>query len=530
MKNYPKGSLCPISRQSSAARFPAWLRPGRNGILAIMVAVVAATFSFMGFQCSSAELTSAKLYIQRSEWDKAEDQLQKDVTTNPQDEEAWYWLGYVRGEKRNWSGMQDAFQRALSISSDDKTNITSTQQHYWVQLYNDGTKYLQSGKDTSSNYAKSIDAFKGAMIVEPDSLLSYKGLAYAYLNMTLDDSAIDPLNVLWNKVKDEDAAKFLGEIYYEKGQKLKQKFLGDNSGKLDTLKDVNSIAEGMTEEEVVATIGQPDQKNGGTLEKTKGKKKTNVAATQDVWVYKTYGLTLTFDQDRLKTKKVDFVYNPQIDSTQYQLALVQFKKALEIVVPASSMYQDDRDLMTVVTNSYIAADMTEEATETFQTGAIKNPDNADYQYNYGVILLRSNDFENAIAQFEKAVDAGNAAIDELKAKLSNPDSSVNVTKVNQDISRMQATIWNATYNLGASYVNWGVHIQSKAGENSDPDSLRVAVTAKYKQAMPYLEKYSEYKSDDPNIWELLGKVYSALNDKQKATDAFQKADSLRQAH
>ena len=47
--------------------------------------------------------------------------------------------------------------------------------------------------------------------------------------------------------------------------------------------------------------------------------------------YKTYGLTLTFDKDRVKTKKVDFEYNPQIDSSKYRLALVQFKKALDIL-------------------------------------------------------------------------------------------------------------------------------------------------------------------------------------------------------
>jgi tetratricopeptide (TPR) repeat protein len=499
-------------------------------ILAIIVAVIAVSFSFVGFQCSSAELTSAKLYISRSEWDKAEEQLQKDLVTNPQDEEAWYYLGYVRGEKQNWAGMQDAFQHALSISDVDKKNIISTQEHYWVQLYNLGTKNLQTGKDTSSNYDKAIVAFKSAIIVEPDSLLSYKGLAYTYLNMALDDSAVQPLSVLWERVKDEDAAKFLGEIYYEKGQKLKQSFLDGNAGKLDTLKNVNSIEEGMSQEEVAATIGQPDQKTSGTPVKTKGKKKSTVPSSQETWVYKTYGLTLTFDQDRLKTKKVDFVYSPQIDSTQFHLALAQFQKALEIVLPASKLYQEDRDLMTLVTNSYIAADMTEQATETFRAGAVKNPDNADYQYNYGVILLRSDDFENAVAQFKKAVDAGNATVEQLQAKLSNPDSSVDVDKAKQDLSRTQSTIWNATYNLGASYVNWGVHIQSSAPENSDPDSLRVAVTAKYKQAMPFLEKYSVYKADDPNIWELLGKVYSALNDKQKATDAFKKADSLRQVH
>ncbi len=498
-------------------------------ILTVMLAVTAVSFAFVGFQCSSAELTSAKLYMQKNQWDKAEEELQKDVVTNPQDEEAWYYLGYARGERQNWTGMKDAFEHALSISDVDKQNIINSEQHYWVQLYNQGTKDLQRGRDTSSYYDSAIVAFRGAITVEPDSLLSYKGLAYTFLNKTLEDSAVQPLSVLWSKTKDEDAAKFLSEIYYEKGQKLKQDFLSANEDKLETLKNINSIQEGSSEEDVAAAIGQPDQKTTQAEQKGKSKRKTT-GPQSDVWVYKTYGLTLTFDQDKLKTKRVD--YNPQIDSTKYQAALAQFQNALDVVVPATNMYQDDRDLMTVMTNCYIAADMTLKATESFKKGAIKNPDNADFQYNYGVILLRSNDFENAIAQFKKAIDAGNATAEQLQAKLAHPDSSVDLEKVGQDLSRTKVLIWNATYNLGAGYYNWGGFIQNegKDQQNNNSDSLNKVVKAKIDQALPYLEKYIAEKGEDPNGWEVLGKVYTFLSDKQKAYDAFQKADSLRQAH
>ncbi len=508
MKNYPRG-----------------IRLDR--ILAFLIATIAVSFALVGFQCSSAELTSAKLYMQRSEWDRAEEQLLKDVANNPQDEEAWYFLGRVRGEKKNWAGMMDAFHQALSISDQDKKDIINVEEHYWIQLYNEGTKALQVGKDTSSYYDKAISAFRNSILVEPDSLLPYKGLAYTYLNMAMEDSAIEPLTFLWGKNKDEDAAKFLSEVYYEKGQKLKQDFQTINEDKLASIRNLNSFQEGASEEEVIATIGQPDQKGAVT---EKGKKKSVAAPQNNVWVYKTYGLTLTFDQDRLKTKKIDFVYNPQIDSTKYQMAIVQFKKALDILLPATNLYTEDRELMTVLTNCYIAADMEEAATETFKMGAVKNPDSPDFQYNYGVILLKANDFENASAQFKKAIDAGNAMVEQLKDKLSHPDSSANKEKMSQGIDRAQSTIWNATYNLGANYVNWGVHIQSTASQNSDPDSLHKAVSAKFEQALPYLENYATYKQDDPNLWELLAKVYAFMNNVQKAQEAIQKADALRQVH
>lgn len=469
-------------------------------ILASLIAVVAVSFAFVGFQCSSAELTSAKLYMQRSEWDKAEEQLQRDLTSNPQDEEAWYYLGRVRAEKQNWSGMIEAFQHALKISDEHKKDIDAVDEHYWVLYYNLGTKYLQSAKDSSDFYGKAIGAFNAAILVAPDSTMTYKGLAYTYLNMGSSDSAVVPLTILWTREKDKEAAQFLGEIYFQDGQKLKQDFENDNADKLAALKNVNSIQEGLSEEEVAATLGQPDQKNTEAPPKVKGKKKsTEQATTKDIWVYKTYGRTLTFEQDRLKEIKVDFAYNPQVDSTKYQLALAQFDKALDILIPANKLYSGDQNIITVMTNCYIAADEATQAAEIFKDAAKKNPGNKDFQYNYGVILLKSSDFSGAADQFKKTL-------------------------------QIDSTYWNAIYNLGATYVNWGVQIQAAAPQNSDADSVHKVVSTKFEEALPYLEKFSAHKSDDPNLWELLAKVYAFMNHVQKAQDAIQKADSLRQTH
>ena len=201
----------------------------------------------------------------------------------------------------------------------------------------------------------------------------------------------------------------------------------------------------------------------------------------------------------MKEKKIDFVYNPQIDSSKYYLAMAQFDNALSILVPSSKIYPEDQALMTILTNTYIAADKTLEATDAFKVAAVKNPDNKDYQYDYGVILLKGDDFQGAIDQFQKTL-------------------------------KIDPQYWNAVYNLGATYVNWGVQIQDSASQSSDPDSLHKAVSAKFEQSIPYLEKYSTYKSDDPNLWELLAKVYAFMNNTHKAQEAIEKSDSLRQVH
>jgi len=179
--------------------------------------------------------------------------------------------------------------------------------------------------------------------------------------------------------------------------------------------------------------------------------------------------------------------------------MVQFDSALSILVPAAEVYPDDASLTTVLTNTYIAAGKEQEASEAFKAAAEKNPSNKDYQYDYGVILLKQNNFQSAIDQFRKTLT-------------------------------LDSLYWNAVYNLGATYVNWGVQTQSSAPQNSDPDSLHKVVSAKFVQAIPYLKKYSTYKNDDPNLWELLAKVNAFNGNTSEAQEDIQRADSLRQVH
>jgi hypothetical protein len=44
-------------------------------------------FSTTGFQCGSAETTSAKLYMNQKQWDKAEASLVKELAKNDKNEE-----------------------------------------------------------------------------------------------------------------------------------------------------------------------------------------------------------------------------------------------------------------------------------------------------------------------------------------------------------------------------------------------------------------------------------------------------------
>ena len=74
------------------------------------------------FRCSSQEYTSAKLYIQQLEWEKAEEFLIKALVAEPDNPEIPYQLGYhiYALQKRDWKMMNQTFDKALSIDPDKK--------------------------------------------------------------------------------------------------------------------------------------------------------------------------------------------------------------------------------------------------------------------------------------------------------------------------------------------------------------------------------------------------------------------------
>jgi tetratricopeptide (TPR) repeat protein len=192
-----------------------------------LAAILMLGITFLGFQCASTELTSAKLYIQQKNYDKAIEVLQKEVEKNPKSDEGLYLLGFINGEKGNYESMIDNYNKSLAISKNFEKNIDDSKKYFWATLFNRGVSNYQKGvkatdKDSSKVlYDKSISDFNYALMIEPDSSDTYKNLAFVYLSKGENQAAIKPLEKLIEKEKALDGYKFLGEIYYVEGTNAK---------------------------------------------------------------------------------------------------------------------------------------------------------------------------------------------------------------------------------------------------------------------------------------------------------------------
>lgn len=275
---------------------------------------------FMGYQCGSTEITSAKLYIQQKNYEKAIEVLQKEITKNPKSDEGYYLLGYVYGEQNNFPDMVAAYSKSLDISKTFEKNIDDSKKYFWAQAFNRGVNLYQRGvKSTDKDsakvfYDKSIADFESAIMIEPDSAYTYKNLAFVHLSKGDNNAAIEPLTKLIEKDKGVDGYKFLGEIYYANGTNLKSQ--GDTAAaQVEYNKAIDILQKGLelypNDSDILLTLSNAYIGANRTNEAIEPFKKGVAAEPENKYYRYNYGVLLLGIDD-------------------YEGAEQQFKKAIEI--------------------------------------------------------------------------------------------------------------------------------------------------------------------------------------------------------
>jgi tetratricopeptide (TPR) repeat protein len=174
-------------------------------------------------------------------------------------------------------------------------------------------------------------------------------------------------------------------------------------------------------------------------------------------------------------------------------AMAIYDKEIKLLEGAQDKYPDDAKILAQLSNAYVDANKMDVAMKAFEKGIEKDPTNEVYRYNYGVLLLGGNNFEEAANQFQKAIDLKNDYV-------------------------------SAHYNLGVTFLKWGAKLQEKAIEEDSDD---MTYKEKFTAAVAPLERYLLDNPEDAQIWNFLGKVYANLGQTEKSKEAFEKADLYR---
>ena len=208
-------------------------------ILAILVFVLSIIL-FTGFQCASQEMTSAKLYIQRSDWESAEKWLAQEVEKNPTNAEAWWLLGNAKMQRANYAGSIEAYDASLKNSNEFTEKIGQAKKYIWSQALNQGVglynKSINASPDSALMLLKqAVESYKLALTVNPDSVVTYQNLAVAYHGLGNTDDEIVTIKEALKRRESSSLHISLINVYLQKAQDEEAK-----SNKAGTTENYNS--------------------------------------------------------------------------------------------------------------------------------------------------------------------------------------------------------------------------------------------------------------------------------------------------
>ena len=449
--------------------------------LRLIILLGVASFMFFGYQCGSPEFTGAKVHIQQKNYPEAIRLLEIEVKKNPTNEEAWYLLGNLKADQGDLEGMNAAFNECLKISPKHAPDIRTMRYSKWGQSLNTGVNLLEKATADSSQYfGLAIAAFKKAIEAWPDTSLTYRYLGYAYNNKGDFDNALVNFKKAWDLGKDVESIKRAGRIYLIRGDDHKGKFETANAVNLKLSKSLADLKNASTKDKVKDLMGLPDT----TIKVPKN-------LTKSSWQYKKYGISISFDGDKVIDRKLGN-YKVDIDSTEAHLAAVEYLKAVEYLEIARNADTKDSEALSSLLKAYIEANRIEPAVREFEKAVASDPSKTNH-YILGVLYRTLGKFDEALKEFKEA-------------------------------NRLDPNDCDVVFDIAATLYNWGVDMIKIADEKSDTTS---AYKEKFQAALPYMEKVTECKKDDANVWETMGTIYARLGQQDKAMKAFDQADKIR---
>ncbi len=167
-------------------------------------------------------LTTAKLALKQSQYEKAEASAMIAAQKDPGDEEAWFVLGQARFELKKYVEMVEAFDKAMALDPEEHgEEIGRYRLKVWAISHNDGVKYYNAGRDSAVYFQNAINSFRAATIAMPDSIETYFVYALAYYGNKQTDEAIKVLNASLEKKPGQTKvldllAKFHSQLAREK--------------------------------------------------------------------------------------------------------------------------------------------------------------------------------------------------------------------------------------------------------------------------------------------------------------------------
>ena len=127
---------------------------------------------------ANPHFVGGKNYIKQEVWDKAIQELEMATDEQPENAEAWYYLGWAYGETGDFGNAGRAFNRSKEISDQFAGQVDSKVNGFWTDLAARGQDLEKGGQ-----YEAAAEKFENALLLKPDHVASYIYAANLYASM-----------------------------------------------------------------------------------------------------------------------------------------------------------------------------------------------------------------------------------------------------------------------------------------------------------------------------------------------------------
>lgn len=176
--------------------------------------------------CSSdPNVEGAKLDLRNKDYDRALNNLDTALETNPQNAEAYQLKGQVLSEmafatedpvehKRLLMDMQESFENAVQYDPTLEEQVTRSMRIAYANEFQRAVQAFNRGRNDDNEFGVAADYFGNAATLQPDSAGAYVNQAYAYMNAGEPNKALEPFEMAIEKGDTEpETYRFLAGLY-----------------------------------------------------------------------------------------------------------------------------------------------------------------------------------------------------------------------------------------------------------------------------------------------------------------------------
>lgn len=479
---------------------------------------IALGFAMQLSGCGGAEVSSAKLYRQQRNYVKADQMLEQAIAKNRQDPEANAL--YIRNlyDLNRYEKIAQEIDTAWKYAAEFRQDVDAVRYNTWVALYNGGVGAYEQNPESPEQQKAAMDLLIAAQKLMPDRPETYGALGMIQEVSGDTVSAVATYNEALNQMRSSHEQGINMGLMLKMSPEAAERAIGGAPQTKQTVSVGNDSA---------MVYVYPGTQTYLYFEKAERAPRNWELTGWRFGANDQAGMTpMRISTDVYRTVS-NYYYQrglAQLSAKNVSGAEQEFDRALPLLITVQRLDPADEYAAGIIPDIYLRTNRTDKAKQQYEKMLAENPNKAMYSA-YGNLLLKSNEYENAINAYTKAIALDPAYEPALfntaatyknwaaaEQKAGKKDYKTKLEKSSEYFERLMSVNpndFNAIANLVENY-----EIQGRKD--------KTAAMLTRLEGM----KTSE-AAQSPEYWDHLGALYAKANRAAESAEAYKRGDQLR---